>query len=254
LGSGQTASRSWAKRSCRGKANRDKSVAQWAALGITKICSLLVICIVPLAAVSIAPGVDYFPGFLDRAAQAALRDEVLAILKVAPPFRPRMPRTGKPFSVLMSNCGPLGWVSDEAGYRYQPTHPETGRTWPAMPPTLLTAFAVVAPDAPPPEACLINLYDPAARMGLHQDRDEEEFDAPVVSFSLGDTALFRVGGLQRNAPTRSFRLASGDAMSLAGESRLAFHGVDRIITGSSTLLPQGGRINLTLRRVTKTRR
>ena len=203
------------------------------------------------AAVSITPGVDYFPGFLDRAAQEALRDEVLAILKFAPPFRPRMPRTGRPFSVLMSNCGALGWVADERGYRYQATHPETGRPWPAMPPRLLAAFAAIAPDAPLPEACLINLYDPAARMGLHQDRDEEELAAPVVSFSLGDTALFRVGGLQRNAPTRSFRLASGDAMALAGESRLAFHGVDRIIAGSSTLLPAGGRINLTLRRVTK---
>jgi DNA oxidative demethylase len=205
----------------------------------------------PKATVAIAPGVDYFPGFLDRAAQEALRDEVLAILELAPPFRPRMPRTAKPFSVCMSNCGALGWVSDESGYRYQPTHPETGRRWPAMPPGLLAAFSAIAPDAPAPEACLINLYDPAARMGLHQDRDEEELSAPVVSLSLGDTALFRVGGLQRNAPTRSFRLASGDAMSLAGEGRLAFHGVDRIMAGSSTLLPQGGRINLTLRRVTK---
>ena len=205
----------------------------------------------PLAAVAVAPGVDHFPGFLDRAAQAALRDKVLAILEFAPPFRPRMPRTGKPFSVQMSNCGALGWVSDEAGYRYQPTHPETGRPWPPMPPRLLAAFAAIAPGAPPPEACLINIYDPAARMGLHQDRDEEELAAPVVSLSLGDTALFRVGGRQRNAPTRSFRLASGDAMSLAGEGRLAFHGVDRIFAGSSTLLPQGGRINLTLRRVTK---
>jgi DNA alkylation damage repair protein AlkB len=138
----------------------------------------------PHANVAIVPGVDYFPGFLDRVAQEALRDEVLAILKLAPPFRPRMPRTGKPFSVLMSNCGPLGWVSDERGYRYQATHPETGRPWPAMPPTLLIAFAALAPGAPPPEACLINLYDPAARMGLHQDRDEEELAAPVVSFSL----------------------------------------------------------------------
>jgi len=203
------------------------------------------------AAVSITPGVEYFPGFLDRAAQEALRDDVLAILEAAPPFHPRMPRTGKPFSVRMSNCGSLGWVSDERGYRYQATHPETGRPWPAIPSRLVAAFAAIAPDAPPPEACLINLYDSAARMGLHQDRDENELAAPVVSFSLGDTALFRVGGLQRNAPTRSFRLASGDAMSLAGESRLAFHGVDRVIAGSSTLLPQGGRINLTLRRVTK---
>jgi DNA oxidative demethylase len=205
----------------------------------------------PGPSVPIAPGVDYFPGFLDRAAQEALRDEIMAILKAAPPFRPRMPRTGKPFSVMMSNCGPLGWVSDERGYRYQPTHPETGHAWPPIPSPLLAAFAAIAPDAPAPEACLINLYDSSARMGLHQDRDEEELAAPVVSLSLGDTALFRVGGLQRNAPTRSFRLASGDAMSLQGESRLAFHGVDRIIPGSSTLLPEGGRINLTLRRVTK---
>jgi len=205
----------------------------------------------PRAAVAIAPGVQHFPGFLNRASQEALRDEVMTILVEAPLFRPRMPRTGKPFSVEMTNCGPLGWVSDEAGYRYQSAHPQTGRLWPAMPAGLLKAFATLAPAAPAPEACLINFYAAGARMGLHQDRDEDEFSAPVVSFSLGDTALFRVGGLKRNAPTRSFRLASGDAMSLAGESRLAFHGVDRIIAGSSTLLPQGGRINLTLRRVTR---
>jgi alkylated DNA repair protein (DNA oxidative demethylase) len=204
-----------------------------------------------LPAVAIAPGVDYFPGFFARAAQEALREEVQAILAEAPLFRPRMPRTGRPFSVRMSNCGLLGWVSDEGGYRYQSTHPETGRPWPAMPARLHAAFATIAPGAPPPEACLINFYDAGARMGLHQDRDEEELSAPVVSLSLGDTALFRVGGLQRNAPTRSFRLASGDAMSLAGEGRLAFHGVDRIVAGSSTLLPRGGRINLTLRRVTR---
>ena len=205
----------------------------------------------PPAAVLIAPGVIHFPGFLDRLAQETLRDEVLAILVEAPPFRPRMPRTGKPFSVQMSNCGPLGWVSDEAGYRYQPAHPETGRPWPAMPLSLIAAWGRIAPSAPPPEACLINLYDASARMGLHQDRDEEDFAAPVVSLSLGDTALFRVGGLQRSAPTRAFRLASGDAMALSGEGRLAFHGVDRIYAGSSTLLGQGGRINLTLRRVTR---
>jgi DNA oxidative demethylase len=207
--------------------------------------------IMPRVDLAIAPGVEHFPGFLDRAAQEALRDAIAAILREAPLFRPRMPRTGKPFSVEMSNCGPLGWVSDEAGYRYQPTHPETGRAWPAIPARFLEAFATIAPGAPPPEACLINFYAAGARMGLHQDRDEDELSAPVVSLSLGDAALFRVGGLKRNAPTRSFRLVSGDAMSLAGEGRLAFHGVDRIFAGSSTLIPQGGRINLTLRRVTR---
>src|SRR3984957_20515379 len=165
-------------------------------------------------------GLRLCPGYLDRAAQEALLAALRRIFADAPLFTPRMPKSGRPFTVRMSNCGPLGWVSDEAGYRYQPTHPETGRPWPAMPPSLLAAFAAIAPDAPPPEACLINVYDPGARMGLHQDRDEEELSAPVVSLSLGDTALFRVGGLQRNAPTRSFRLGSGDAMSLAGEGRL----------------------------------
>jgi alkylated DNA repair protein (DNA oxidative demethylase) len=202
------------------------------------------------AAVTVAPGVDYFPGCLDRAAQEALRDEILAILIEAPPFRPRMPRTGKPFSVRMSNCGLLGWVSDETGYRYQPTHPETGRAWPDMPARLVEIWMRLAPDAPPPEACLINLYDANAKMGLHQDRDEQELAAPVVSLSLGDAALFRLGGPERGGPTRSLRLQSGDAIAFGGPARLAFHGIDRIVTGSSTLLATGGRINLTMRRVT----
>jgi len=142
-------------------------------------------------------------------------------------------------------------VSDERGYRYQPSHPETGAPWPPMPSAVLALWAALAPGAPPPEACLVNLYDAGARMGLHQDRDEAEFSAPVVSLSLGDTALFRVGGVTRGGPTRSFRLASGDAVTLGGPARLAFHGVDRIYPGTSTLLPQGGRINLTMRRVTR---
>ena len=129
----------------------------------------------------------------------------------APLYRARMPRTGKPFSVRMSNCGPLGWVSDEAGYRYQPTHPETGRPWPPMPARLVEAWRLLAPDAPPPEACLINFYDAEAKMGLHQDRDEQELSAPVLSLSLGDSALFRLGGSKRSDPTRSFWLQSGDA-------------------------------------------
>jgi alkylated DNA repair protein (DNA oxidative demethylase) len=201
--------------------------------------------------VEIAPGLNCYPGYLDRAGQEALRDEIGAVLAAAPPFVPRMPRTGRPFSVWMSNCGELGWVSDEKGYRYQPTHPETGAPWPPMPARLKAVWAALAPGAPPPEACLINLYDAAARMGLHQDRDEAEFSAPVVSLSLGDTALFRFGGVARGGPTRSFRLGSGDAMTLGGPARLAFHGIDRIYAGSSTLLAEGGRINLTMRRVAK---
>jgi len=204
----------------------------------------------PSTRTSVAPGVDLYPGFLSPNDQAALRDEILAILEEAPLFRPRMPRTGKPFSVRMSNSGPLGWVSDEAGYRYQPCHPGTGRPWPPMPERLTRAWAELAPKAAAPEACLINFYDAEAKMGLHQDRDEQEMSAPVVSLSLGDSASFRLGGLKRNGPTRSFPLDSGDALVLGGPARLAFHGVDRILAGSSSLLPGGGRINLTLRRVT----
>jgi alkylated DNA repair protein (DNA oxidative demethylase) len=203
----------------------------------------------PPTRLGILPGVDHFPGILDRAAQENLRDEIAAILAEAPLYQPRMPRTGKPFSVRMSNCGPLGWVSDEAGYRYQGEHPATLRPWPAIPDALLRIWTELAPQAPPPEACLINVYDATARMGLHQDRDEANLAAPVVSVSLGDSALFRLGGAARTAPTRSFRLASGDAMILGGPARLFFHGVERVYAGSSTLLAGGGRVNLTLRRV-----
>ena len=189
--------------------------------------------------------------YLSPERQAALLAALREILAEAPLFQPRMPRTGKPFSVRMTNCGPLGWVSDEAGYRYQETHPDTGRPWPKMPAIVREAWADMSGYPHPPEACLVNYYETKARMGLHQDRDEDEFDAPVVSLSLGDTALFRIGGTSRKAPTRSFRLASGDAMTLDGPDRLAFHGVDRIVAGSSDLLAEGGRFNLTIRRVTK---
>ena len=154
-------------------------------------------------------------------------------------------------SVRMTNCGPLGWMTDEQGYRYQATHPATGAPWPPIPGLLMEAWAELSGYPWPPQACLVNFYGPGARMGLHQDRDEKDFEAPVVSLSLGDTCLFRIGGTTRQGPTRSFRLASGDAVVLGGEARLAFHGVDRVIPGTSRLLAEGGRINLTLRRVTR---
>ena len=201
--------------------------------------------------IEIVPGVVHHPGWLDRPAQEALLVDLRAVVKAAPLFVPRMPRTGKPFSVRMSNCGALGWVSDETGYRYQPAHPETGEPWPAMPDALLAAWQALAGYPHPPEACLINLYDATAKMGLHQDRDEDDLDAPVLSLSLGDTAVFRVGGTSRGGRTMSLKLQSGDALSFGGPARLAFHGIDRIIAGTTTLLPQGGRINLTLRRVTR---
>lgn len=204
-----------------------------------------------MTALSVAPGVTHWPGWLDAQAQGALVEALRAVVRAAPFFTPRMPRTGKPFSVRMTNCGALGWVSDEAGYRYQPTHPETGAPWPAMPAALLEAWRELASHPHPPEACLINHYTAGARMGLHQDRDEEDFTAPVLSLSLGDTAIFRIGGPIRGDRTLSLKLASGDALVFGGPARLAHHGIDRILAGSSGLLAQVGRINLTLRRVTK---
>jgi alkylated DNA repair protein (DNA oxidative demethylase) len=194
-------------------------------------------------------GVAIHTGLLDGPAQEALAEEVAQVIADAPLFTPRMPRTGKPFSVRMTNCGPWGWVADETGYRYQPHHPQTGRPWPPMPGSLVALWQELGAPAEP-EACLVNVYGPGARLGLHQDSDEKTYDAPVVSVSLGDTAVFRMGGTTRRAPTRSVRLASGDVVVFGGEARLMYHGVDRVLAGSSALLPGGGRINLTLRRVT----
>jgi len=196
-------------------------------------------------------GVRYLPGRLDRAAQEHLVDLVRAVVAQAPLYVPEMPGTGKPMSVRMTNCGSLGWVTDKTrGYRYQDTHPVTEKPWPPIPQELLTLWEEVADYPRPPQACLVNFYSDDARMGLHQDKDETDLAAPVLSISLGNTCLFRVGGAQRKDPTRSFRLQSGDVVVLGGEGRLCFHGVDRIYPSTSTLLKHGGRINLTLRRVT----
>ncbi len=208
------------------------------------------------ATLALTQGRQLWRGGLPPHEQTAILAELRRAEADAPFFTPAMPRTGKPFSVRMTNLGPLGWVSDkERGYRYQATHPVTGEPWPAIPATVLEVWRSVTDYPHDPEACLVNYYAPGTRMGLHQDRDEEDLSAPVVSISLGDDCLFRVGGVSRNGPTKSMRLSSGDVVVLAGASRLAFHGVDRIYPGTSTLLagwfPQGGRINLTLRRVTR---
>lgn len=192
----------------------------------------------------------YLPGYLDRDAQISLLDSVRAGVAEAPLFTPTMPKTGKPMSVRMTNFGGLGWVTDkERGYRYQATHPVTARPWPAIPAVLLDMWRALANYPKEPEACLVNFYGPDAKMGLHQDRDEKEFAAPVLSISLGDTCLFRIGGEERTGPAYSLKLSSGDVVLLAGKSRLAFHGVTRIYPGTSTLLKGEGRVNLTLRRV-----
>lgn len=191
-------------------------------------------------------GFRLWPDAFDAAGQAALVADVFERLEQAPLYRPITPG-GRPFSVEMSNFGSLGWVSDRAGYRYQATHPATGRAWPAIPPVLLNLWRDTVSWAEPPDACLVNLYREGAKMGLHQDRDEADLGAPVLSVSLGDAALFRIGPAE-GGRTTSLRLNSGDVCALTGPARLARHGIDRVLAGSSRLIPGGGRLNLTLRR------
>lgn len=193
-------------------------------------------------------GAVVYKGYLDKTNQQALRDSVETILSKAPLFQPVTPR-GQKMSVRMSAAGEFGWISDRRGYRYERQHP-SGRNWPAIPPEVLAIWRAVSQCDRPPQCCLINCYSDSARMGLHQDRDELDFSCPVVSISLGNDALFRIGGQTRQAPTQSVWLSSGDVVVLGEEARLAYHGIDRIRPGSSALLPEGGRLNLTLRVVT----
>jgi alkylated DNA repair protein (DNA oxidative demethylase) len=195
-------------------------------------------------------GLDFFKGCLQPQKQARLVELAREIASEAPLFRPAMPRTGKPLSVQMTNCGKLGWLTDQkGGYRYQEMHPETGKPWPPIPDEILDIWASLLPDQPLPEACLINFYETGAKMGMHQDRDEQNLEVPVLSISLGDTCRFRIGGTQRGGKTTSFLLESGDVLIMGGKARLAYHGVDRIYSGTSNLLEKNGRLNMTLRRV-----
>jgi len=199
-------------------------------------------------------GFQYFPQYLSPIEQAALLAAIRNALLEAPAFVPVMPRTGKPMSVTMTNFGPLGWVTDQQrGYRYQSSHPTTGRAWPAMPPELLGLWRDLAGYPAGPEACLVNIYRGKAKMGQHRDADEEDFSAPVVSVSLGDDAVFCLGGLARKDARSRFTLRSGDVTVLGPPARLAYHGIDRVLPGTSMLIAEGGRINLTLRRVTAPR-
>jgi alkylated DNA repair protein (DNA oxidative demethylase) len=197
---------------------------------------------------NIAPDVFLWREKFSPLEQKILLEDVLTRLKEAPLYRPVMPKTAKPFSVEESNLGPLGWVADRSGYRYQAAHPATGHAWPAIPDPLLALWAGINGGAPP-ECCLVNLYRPGAKMGLHQDLDEKDTSAAVIGVSLGDEAVFRIGGPTRNGKTRSVLLASGDVIAFGGAARLAFHGIDRIRPGTSRLVPGGGRLSLTLRRV-----
>ena len=193
-------------------------------------------------------GVRIFKGFLDRQSQKELVAEIRDVVAAAPLFSPVTPG-GRRMSVRMTSAGACGWFSDAKGYRYVPRHP-SGQPWPPIPPLARAVWDQVIGAGRAPECCLVNFYGEGARMGLHQDRDEADFSQPVLSISLGDDGLFRVGGAQRGAATVSHWLGSGDVAVIGGAARLAYHGVDRIRFGSSTLLREGGRLNLTLRVVT----
>lgn len=193
-------------------------------------------------------GLTYLPRWFGADGQQELMAAVADGVRRSPFYVPTMPRTGRAFSVRMTNFGRLGWVADKAGYRYQPHHPVTGTPWPKIPPVLLELWqALGAPKTP--DACLVNHYLASSKLGMHRDSDEETYDAPVVSISLGDSAVFRIGGTVRKSPTRTIHLGSGDVIAFGGPARLIYHGVDRVLSGSSTLVPWGGRVNLTLRRV-----
>ena len=190
-------------------------------------------------------GFDIHSGLIPADEQAGWVDDIRAVVAAAPLVSPVTPG-GRPMSVRMTAAGRLGWVTDRAGYRYAARHPGGG-DWPPIPARVLDLWHRVTGLARAPDCCLINFYGEGARMGLHQDRDEGDFTFPVLSVSLGDDALFRMGGVDRLAPTQSLWLRSGDVVVMGGEARLAWHGIDRVRHGSSTLLPKGGRINLTLR-------
>lgn len=194
---------------------------------------------------SVGAGFRLCKSWLDRPAQEILCAEVAAVIAAAPPFSPMTP-WGKPMRVRMTSAGKYGWFADRRGYRYVDRHPD-GTPWPPIPEGVLAIWRALVSTERMPDCCLVNLYDGAARMGLHRDADEADFSWPVLSVSLGDAAVFRMGGTERSDPTQSVVLESGDVVLIGGAARLAYHGIDRIRAGSSTLLPDGGRINLTLR-------
>jgi alkylated DNA repair protein (DNA oxidative demethylase) len=200
-------------------------------------------------------GVAVFRNRVKPLEQRAILDGVAQAIAEAPLFRPQMP-TGPYMINSLTNLGPLGWISDKRGYRYEPTHPTTGKPWPPIPPIIRDLAKTLVREAKlgefEPDACLVNVYAADGKLSLHRDYDEADFAWPIASFSFGNDADFALGGLKRSDKTQAITLHSGDVMVFGGPSRLRYHGVKRIRSGTSpithSVLPEGGRINLTLRR------
>lgn len=175
----------------------------------------------------------------------------LRAIEAQAPFRRMFTPGGHQMSVAMTNCGAYGWVTDRSGYRYDGIDPDSGKAWPAMPPVFCELARSAATEASfggfSPDACLINRYEPGAKMSLHQDKDEQDFGAPIVSVSLGLPAVFLFGGLKRSEKPRRYGLAHGDVVVWGGPSRLFFHGVAPLADGEHPVLGRQ-RINLTFRK------
>lgn len=190
-------------------------------------------------------GFEIYKTHLDSDQQAKMVEDLRQVTKAVPMFSPLTP-SGHRMSVQMTSAGRLGWITDKRGYRYEERHP-SGTGWPPIPASALQVWRQVSNCWQEPDSCLINLYLEGAKMGMHCDKDEANFQYPVVSISLGDEALFRIGNLHRGGSTESIWLQSGDVVVMGGEARLRYHGIDKIRFGTASLLRSGGRLNVTLR-------
>ncbi len=198
-------------------------------------------------------GFFHFKSKISLKQQQEILEAVRTVVGEAPLFVPTMPQRGTLFGYRMTNCGQLGWVSDRSGYRYQTIHPVTGSPFPTIPQVIQKLAIALANEAGwsnfKPESCLINFYQKGEKLGLHQDNSEQNLQPPIISISLGDAGIFLLGGKERTALPKKYILQSGDCLVMAGKSRLYFHGFAGIMPNTSSLLKNGGRINLTIRQV-----
>lgn len=206
------------------------------------------------AAADLPTGITLLKGWIGHGDARAVLDDMLDVFAAAPPYRLRV-KSGAYVINRMTNCGTLGWHSDARGYRYVDRHPELGTLWPPIPPRVKAlAMAAAAEAGAPfdPDACLVNFYEAAGKMNLHQDHDEADFSWPIVSFSFGNDAIFALGGGKRRDPVQPVTLSHGDVLIMHGAGRMRFHGVKKIVAGTAPFthaaIPAGGRLNLTFRR------